>query len=124
MESLHTSRSHLFRKYVVFSVTLVGVGLLASGIVELSIANAVLRTGVLLMLGLALSVLASFVLARERANVHAGLTEALEQQTAMREILHVINSLPTDVQPVFDMIAQSAVRLCGGQFCAVHRFDG
>jgi len=124
MESLYTSRGHLFRKYVVFSVTLVGVGLLASGIVEFSIANAVLRTAMLLILGLALSVLASFVLARELANVHTDLTEALEQQTAMREILHIINSLPTDAQPVFDMIAQSAVRLCDGQFCAVHRFDG
>ncbi|MFQ5567994.1 MAG: ATP-binding protein, partial [Paracoccaceae bacterium] len=33
-------------------------------------------------------------------------------------------SSPTDVQPVFDMIAQSAVQLCDGQFSAVFRFDG
>ncbi|MBW1844823.1 MAG: GAF domain-containing protein, partial [Deltaproteobacteria bacterium] len=52
------------------------------------------------------------------------LTEALEQQTATGEILEVISSSHTDVQPVFDMIAESAVHLCHGQFCAVSRFDG
>ncbi len=52
------------------------------------------------------------------------LTEALEQQTATSEILRVISSSPTDVQPVFDTIAQSAARLCKAQFCHVFRFDG
>jgi len=52
------------------------------------------------------------------------LTEALEQQTATSEVLEVISGAQTDVQPVFDMIADSAVRLCHGQFCAVTRFDG
>ena len=52
------------------------------------------------------------------------LTEALEQQTATGDILGVISSSPTDVQPVFDAIARSAVRLCDGVGCAVVRFDG
>src|SRR5262249_10461484 len=52
------------------------------------------------------------------------LTETLEYQTATSDILRVISSSPTDVQPVFDTIAESAVRLCGGQFSFVVRFDG
>jgi GAF domain-containing protein len=41
------------------------------------------------------------------------LTEALDKQTATSEILRVISGSPTDVQPVFETIIQSAVRLCG-----------
>jgi PAS domain S-box-containing protein len=60
----------------------------------------------------------------ELAEANTGLTEALEQQMATSEILRVIASSPTDVQPVFDTIALSAVRLCHGQFGGVFRFDG
>src|SRR5262249_15068157 len=52
------------------------------------------------------------------------LTEALEQQTATSEILRVISSSPTDLQPVFDAIARSAVRLCSARIGAVFQFDG
>src|SRR5262250_2279499 len=55
---------------------------------------------------------------------NADLTEALEQQTATSEILRVISSSPTDVQPVFDSIARSATRLCDGFLSGVYRFDG
>ena len=52
------------------------------------------------------------------------LSESLEQQVATSDVLRVISSSPTDVQPVFDSIAESAVRLCDGQFSFVLRFDG
>jgi signal transduction histidine kinase/putative methionine-R-sulfoxide reductase with GAF domain len=52
------------------------------------------------------------------------LTEALEQQTATGEILRVLSSSPTDVQPVFDAIAHEAVRLCGASYSVVARYDG
>src|SRR5215471_8627379 len=50
--------------------------------------------------------------------------EALEQQTATSEILRVISQSPTDVQPVFDTIAQSARRLCEADVGVVFEFDG
>jgi GAF domain-containing protein len=50
--------------------------------------------------------------------------EALEQQAATSEILRVISSSPTDVQPVFDTIADSVMRLCSAWSATVYRFDG
>jgi GAF domain-containing protein len=49
------------------------------------------------------------------------LTESLEQQTASAEILRVISSSPTDVQPVIDAIARSAVELCEAENSGVFR---
>jgi GAF domain-containing protein/CheY-like chemotaxis protein/anti-sigma regulatory factor (Ser/Thr protein kinase) len=61
---------------------------------------------------------------QELESKNSDLSEALEQQTATSDILRVISSSPTDVQPVFDLIAESAVHLCTAQFGAVFRFDG
>ena len=52
------------------------------------------------------------------------LTAALQQQTATAELLRVISTSKTDVQPVFDMIVQSALSLCDGLFANVFTFDG
>ena len=52
------------------------------------------------------------------------LTESLEQQTATSEILRVISSSPTDIQPIFDAIVESSVRLCNALHGVVFRFDG
>jgi signal transduction histidine kinase len=49
---------------------------------------------------------------------------ALEQQSATSEILRVISSSPTDVQPVFDAIAAKALDLCRATTGWVYRFDG
>src|SRR6266545_5548862 len=49
---------------------------------------------------------------------------AREQQAATAEILRVISSSPSEIQPVFDAIASIATRLCDASFCIVFRFDG
>jgi GAF domain-containing protein len=59
------------------------------------------------------------VQARTRA-----LTEALEHQTATSEILNVISRSPTNAQPVFDAIVESAARLCECLFSVVWLYDG
>src|SRR5262245_39206655 len=50
--------------------------------------------------------------------------EAQEQQAATAEILQVISQSPTDIQPVFEAIVESAARLCDGVFSTLHTFDG
>jgi signal transduction histidine kinase len=64
------------------------------------------------------------VIAIENVRLFNETKEALERQTATSEILRVISASPTDVQPVFEVIAASAVRLCDGYFSAVFVSDG
>jgi two-component system, NtrC family, sensor kinase len=52
------------------------------------------------------------------------LSEAHAYQAATSEILRVISTAPTDPQPVFDLIAESAVKLCRAEVGNVTVFDG
>jgi signal transduction histidine kinase len=52
------------------------------------------------------------------------LQEALEYQTATSEVLGVISRSPTNAQPVFDAIVESAARLCEAVFSVVWLYDG
>ena len=52
------------------------------------------------------------------------LGEALEQQAATSEILRVIASSPTDIQPVLDAVVESAARLCNATDGLIARVDG
>ncbi|MEP7003922.1 MAG: GAF domain-containing protein [Chloroflexota bacterium] len=59
------------------------------------------------------------VIAIENVRLFNETKEALERQTAISDILRVISSSPTDVQPVLDTIAQSAARFCGADDAGV-----
>ncbi len=52
------------------------------------------------------------------------LTEALEQQTATSEILGVIASSPTDIQPVLDAVAEMRSAIMRGIDGSIYRIDG
>ena len=52
------------------------------------------------------------------------LRETTEQQTATSEILRVISSSPSDLQPVFQAMLKNAVRLCDAKFGNIYRWDG
>ncbi len=64
------------------------------------------------------------VIAIENVRLFKELTEALEQQTATSQILGVIASSPTDIQPVLDVVAENAARLCDATDAVIHRIDG
>ena len=64
------------------------------------------------------------MIAIENVRLFQELKESLEQQTATSEILGVIASSPTDIQPVLNAIAENSARLCERKRCLIVRIDG
>ncbi len=64
------------------------------------------------------------VIAVSNASLFRDLDEALARQTAMTEVLDVVSTSRLDLQPVYDVVARHAGRLCGGHEALVSIRDG
>ena len=102
----------------------VAAGDCSIGVIVIRVARRSVRS-----LGKQIALLKTFadqaVIAIENVRLFQELKEALEQQTATSEILGVIASSPTDIQPVLEAIVDerySAVCADSGAFMAL--FDG
>ena len=63
-------------------------------------------------------------LAAEVKRLAAERDEAQARERALAEVLHVINSSPGDLAPVFDELLDRALRLCQAPFGVLFRYDG
>jgi len=60
---------------------------------------------------------------RELAETRSLLSEALEQQTATSEVLKVISRSPGQLEPVFQVIVENAMRICDAKFGVMFEFS-
>src|SRR5262245_9140446 len=63
-------------------------------------------------------------LRRDLAAARRELSEALEHQTATAEILRVMSQSPADFQPVFDAMAEGAMRVCAADGASIWLLEG
>jgi len=63
-------------------------------------------------------------LARSVEELSREFKEVLEERSTTSEILRVIASLPTDPQPVLDVVAENAAKLCEATNAQIFRLDG
>jgi signal transduction histidine kinase len=64
------------------------------------------------------------VIAIENARLLSELRESLEQKTATSEVLSVISSSPTNIQPVLEFIGERAEKLCQAETSIVSIVEG